>query len=178
MQRNKGASSLRRRSLAAFAFLEGLILPVPVELLLAPLCRARPRRCWYYATVTTLAAVVGGLVAYLAARWGMQVWVMPLVERWGYQEELRQTLGLFQQWGPWVLAVTGLTPIPYKLATLAAGASGISLLSFTVAALISRASRYYLVAWVARQTGRLPAHYAWIGWIILGLFLCAIIALF
>ncbi|WP_169307041.1 YqaA family protein [Ferrimonas sediminicola] len=166
---------LRRRSLAAFAFLEGVILPVPAELVLAPLCRLEPRHWLSLAWLTVFWSVVGGLLAYLVARWGMDSLVLPLVKQWGYEAELTEVLELYRQWGVWVLAVSGLTPLPYKLATLAAGASGVSWPLFLVAASVSRASRYLLVAWVAKETGRMPRGYAWLGWVILGVLLCALL---
>ncbi|WP_286341846.1 VTT domain-containing protein [Ferrimonas sp. YFM] len=166
---------LRRRSLAAFAFLEGLILPIPAELALAPMCRLEPRQWFSLACLTVFWSVLGGLLAYLAARYGMEALVMPLVQRWHYEAELTEILALYGQWGAGILAVTGLTPLPYKLATLAAGASGVSWPLFLLAATVSRASRYVLVAWVAKETGRLPKSYAWLGWLILGGLLCAML---
>ncbi|WP_035385378.1 YqaA family protein [Ferrimonas futtsuensis] len=166
---------LRRRTLAAFAFLEGLILPVPAELALAPLCRLAPGQWLSLAGLTVFWSVIGGLFGYLAARYGMEALVMPLVQRWHYEVELTEILELYGQWGAWILAASGLTPLPYKLATLAAGASGVSWPLFLLAATVSRASRYLLVAWVAKETGRLPKAHAWLGWLILGGLLCAML---
>jgi len=42
--------------------------------------------------------------------------------------------------------VKGLTPIPYKLVTIASGAAHFSLLSFTLASIVTRGLRFFLIA--------------------------------
>ena len=46
----------------------------------------------------------------------------------------------------WAVFVAGFSPIPYKVFTIAAGALSMALLPFTVASLIGRGARFFLVA--------------------------------
>lgn len=114
-------------------------------------------------------------MAYGAAWFAAEQWVWPLVERWGYQSSLNEMLELVRSYGPWVLAVTGLTPLPFKLGTLACGLSGVGLIPVLLAALVSRVSRYLLVAWIATKSGQLPWGGRYFGWFVLGLFLCVML---
>ena len=52
----------------------------------------------------------------------------------------------FQEYGPWIILLKGLTPIPYKLVTITSGFAGYDLLAFTVLSLITRGARFAFVA--------------------------------
>ncbi|MCX4197049.1 DedA family protein, partial [Methylobacterium organophilum] len=51
-------------ALGAVAFAESSFFPVPPDVMLVPMAVARPDRVWLYATITTVASVLGGLVGY------------------------------------------------------------------------------------------------------------------
>ena len=52
----------------------------------------------------------------------------------------------FAEWGVWIIIIKGMTPIPYKLITIASGVAHFDLLSFVGASIVSRALRFFLVA--------------------------------
>ena len=53
----------------------------------------------------------------------------------------------------WAVFVSGFSPIPYKVFTIAAGALSMALLPFTVASLIGRGARFFLVAGLMKWGG-------------------------
>src|SRR4051794_23118903 len=59
-----GESRYATLALFLFSFCESIFFPVPPDVLQIPLTLERPRRAWYYAGVSTLGSVLGGLVAF------------------------------------------------------------------------------------------------------------------
>ena len=61
---------------------------------------------------------------------------------------------LYHAWGIWIVVAGGFTPIPYKVVTIASGAVGLDPLTFALASLFSRGSRFFLEAWLLARYGR------------------------
>ncbi len=57
------------------------------------------------------------------------------------------------EWGFWAVFIAGFSPIPYKAFTIAAGMLGMPLIPFTVASLVGRGGRFYLVAGLMKWGG-------------------------
>ena len=51
-----------------------------------------------------------------------------------------------QEYGIWIILIKGLTPIPYKLVTIASGAAHFDLFTFVWASIVTRGLRFFLVA--------------------------------
>lgn len=140
--------------LSAVAFAESSFFPVPPDVLLLLMGLARPRRTWEYALICTLSSVVGGALGY-----AIGYFVFDRLMQTGIAHALfgADPLGAFQawygQWGLWVILVKGLTPIPYKLVTIASGAAGFNFWVFMGASLITRGARFFLVATLLRWFG-------------------------
>ncbi len=163
------------RTLAGLSFAESSFFPVPPDVLLAPMTLAHPDRGWRYATLVTIASVLGGLFGYLIGAYGMEV-IQPLIGEWGLQPSFDRAKVLFDQYGIWIVFLAGFSPIPYKIFTISAGMLTMSLLPFLLASLIGRGARFYLVAAFVIWGGErfLSMERAWmtrLGWIavVLGL---------
>ena len=126
--------------LAGLSFAESSFFPVPPDVLLAPMTLAHPDRGWRYATLVTIASVLGGLLGYLIGLYGMEL-VTPLIEEWGMQHRFAEARALFDQYGLWIVFLAGFSPIPYKLFTITAGAMVMSLPLFLLASLVGRGAR-------------------------------------
>lgn len=131
--------------LAGLSFAESSFFPVPPDVMLAPMALAAPKRAWYFAALTTVASVLGGLLGYVIGMFAFEL-VEPLVHRYGYTEEFRQVQDWFMTWGFWAVFLAGFTPVPYKIFTIAAGLIAMPLLPFLVASTIGRGARFYMVA--------------------------------
>ena len=141
------------RYLAAVSFAESSFFPIPPDVMLAPMCLARPERAWRYATVCTLASVVGGVFGYAIGFYLFHVLGEALMRFYGHPEGFSAFTKAFQDYGLWIILIKGATPIPYKLVTIAAGAAQFSLLVFVLASFVSRGMRFYLVAGILKAMG-------------------------
>ena len=61
--------------------------------------------------------------------------------------------GYYHDWGAWIVFGAGLTPFPYKVVTIASGAVHLDLVVFTIASVLSRGGRFFLVAWLLKKYG-------------------------
>jgi membrane protein YqaA with SNARE-associated domain len=133
------------RYLAALSFAESSFFPIPVDVMLAPMCLARLDKAWRYALIATVFSVIGGLAGY-AIGWGafesIQPWLAE-TKYWGAYETSRDWL---DRYGIWVIFVAGFSPIPYKVFTIAAGVAALNLPVFFVGSVIGRGARFFLVA--------------------------------
>lgn len=132
-------------TLALVSFTESAFLPVPPDVLLAPMVLSRPRRAWIYAAVCSIASVLGGLLGY-----AIGVWLAPLglsiLKLFGHAEGLAVYRAWFASNGFWLILLKGLTPIPFKLVTIAAGLARFDLRQFVLAAAVTRGGRFFLEA--------------------------------
>jgi membrane protein YqaA with SNARE-associated domain len=132
-------------ALAAVAFAESSFFPLPPDALLAPMVLARRERAWLYALVTTVGSVVGGLFGY-AIGYFLAPLGIKLLALMGHAGGLAS----FQQWyahfGLWVILIKGLTPIPYKLVTIASGLAKFNVPMFIAASIATRGARFFLEA--------------------------------
>ncbi len=131
--------------LAGLSFAESSFFPIPPDVMLAPMSLARRDRAFWYATLTTLASVAGGLAGYAIGYFALTA-VTPLLQDLGYWENYLRVQVWFQRWGFWAILVAGFSPIPYKLFTIAGGALGLFLPTFLLGSFIGRGGRFFLVA--------------------------------
>lgn len=133
------------RYLAGLSFAESSFFPIPPDVMLAPMSLARPDRAWRYATLTTVASVLGGLFGYLIGLFAFEL-ISPWLMKVGYWDHYLNAKEWFDTWGFWAIFLAGFSPIPYKIFTITAGAIAMSLLPFIIASAIGRGARFFLVA--------------------------------
>lgn len=156
------------RYLAVLSFAESSFFPIPPDVMLVPMAVARPSRAMALALLTTVASVAGGLAGYAIGYFALEL-IEPLLREFGYWGGYQRARGLFEQWGFWVVLLAGFSPVPYKVFTIAAGTLGLGLVPFTIASVVGRGSRFFLVAAVAGWGGPrveplLRRYIDWIGW--------------
>lgn len=132
--------------LAGVSFAESSFFPVPPDILLIPMVLANRARAWLIAGVCTLASVAGGVAGYLIGHLLFEEIGAVLLRLYGYQDELVEFRQMYAEWGFWIVAGGGFTPLPYKLITIASGAANLSLAVFIVASTVSRGARFFLIA--------------------------------
>lgn len=166
------------RILAIMSFMESVIFPIPVDVMLAPMCLAKPHRAWSFAAITSLASVVGGIFGYMLGYFAFDLVVTPLIEMAGYTERYEQTVLWFKEYGFWVVFLAGFSPIPYKIFTVSAGALHMAILPFILASAVGRSARFFLVAGLIYWGGekmekKLREVIDLIGWSVIGLLVIA-----
>jgi membrane protein YqaA with SNARE-associated domain len=138
--------------LAMLSFFEAFIFPVPPEMMLAPMCLAKPKSGFWYATISLISSLIGMFVGYAIGYFAIDM-AMPLVEKFGYGAQFDDIKKQAIDNGFWLLLIAGFTPVPFKIFTLASGAVGMPILPFFFGALIGRGKRVYLVAGAIRLGG-------------------------
>ncbi|MCV0415535.1 MAG: DedA family protein [Brevundimonas sp.] len=139
-------------ALALVSFAESSVFPIPPDVMLAPMILARPDRAYVYAAVCTAASVAGGMLGYAIGFFLTDVGLM-LMRLLGHSDGLAQFRAWFDDWGLWVILIKGLTPIPYKLVTIASGLAAFSFPAFVAASVVTRGGRFFLEAWVLKRWG-------------------------
>jgi membrane protein YqaA with SNARE-associated domain len=132
--------------LAGVSFAESSFFPIPPDVLLVPMVLANRDKAFQLAGICTIASVLGGLLGYAIGALlydSVGAWVMNL---YGYTDKLEQFRHSYVEWGAWIILIKGLTPIPYKIVTIASGFAGYDLFWFVILSIITRAARFYLVA--------------------------------
>lgn len=140
--------------LAAIAFAESSFFPIPPDVLLVPMVLARRERAWHLAAICTIASVTGGALGYLIGYALFDVLAEPILRAYHYQDAFAAFQATFQRWGLWVILVKGLTPIPYKIVTIASGAARFYFPLFMLASAATRGVRFFLVAGLLRLYGQ------------------------
>lgn len=140
-------------ALAAVSFAESSFFPVPPDVLLVPMALARPQKALFYAFVCTISSVAGGVLGYLIGSLLYDSLGSWLISAYGYGERLDEFRQLYAQWGAWIILLKGLTPIPYKLVTIASGFAGYDIFAFILLSLITRGIRFYVIAGLLRRFG-------------------------
>ena len=139
-------------AMGAVSFMESSFFPIPPDVMLAPMVLARPDRAYHYAAICTAASVAGGILGYAIGFYLEPVghWVLALT---GHSGGVAQFQDWFAEWGIWLILIKGLTPIPYKLVTIASGLAAFSFPMFIIASVITRGARFFLVAGLIKHFG-------------------------
>ena len=141
------------RYLATLSFAESSFFPVPPDIMLMPMSLAKPERAMWYAALTTLASVAGGILGYAIGLYALE-WVAPLIGEGGrWAPAFNKASAWFEEWGFWAVLIAGFSPIPYKVFTISAGALSMAFLPFVLASAVGRGGRFFLVAWLVAWGG-------------------------
>ncbi len=139
--------------LAIVAFAESSFFPIPPDIMLIPMVLAMPGKAWKIAGVATAASVIGGYFGYAIGVFFFDLIAKPILGFYGYMHQFDVFKDYYHQWGAWIVFGAGITPFPYKVITIASGVVHLDLLTFTVASVIARGMRFYLVAWLLKKYG-------------------------
>lgn len=153
-------------ALFLLTFAESSFFPIPPDPLLMALCLGSRRKALRFAGIATMASVVGGVAAY-----GLGTGAWGVLDEFFFRyvpgvtpEAFAQVGGWYERYNFWAIFIAGLTPIPYKVFTLSAGAFGINFGVFVVASIASRGLRFFLEAaliriWGDRMAGFIDRHF-------------------
>ena len=132
-------------ALAAFAFAEASFFPIPPDVMLLPMMLADRRRAFALAAWCAFWSVIGGMLGYAigslfwdtAGLWLIHLLHVPLSEV--------DALRLKYTQHAYLIVVQGMTPIPYKLVTIASGLAGVPFASFMAYSAITRSLRFIVL---------------------------------
>ncbi|MGD1862701.1 MAG: YqaA family protein [Leptolyngbyaceae cyanobacterium] len=129
-----------------FALAESCIVPVPADPLLLALCAGAPKRSLRFALICALGSVLGGLVGYGIGHYAFDSIGSAVLQVYDPDLETFNRVGqIYDQWGFWGVLMAAITPIPYKIFTLASGVFDFDFGQFVLASAIGRNARFLLV---------------------------------
>ena len=153
------------RALFGLSFAESSFFPIPPDPLLMAMGASKPERAVRYAGVTTIASVLGGVLGFAIGYFLMGsvgTWLLdiydPMVENADGEMERHTWAKIedwFDQYGLMALLIAAITPIPFKVFTIASGAmAAITLWPFIGACIVGRGFRFYLEGYLLRHFGQ------------------------
>lgn len=140
------------KTMAAVSFAEASFFPIPPDVMLAPMILSRPDRAYRYAAVCSIASLLGGLLGYAIGVF-LEPVAIRILETFGHGMDMAVYQSWFADNGFLVILGKGLTPIPFKLVTVAAGLAKFNLGLFVLAVAITRSGRFFLEAWILKTWG-------------------------
>lgn len=168
-------------ALATVSFTESSVFPIPADVLFLPMCLARPEMAMRYATIATVASVLGGVFGWAIGVWAFDTIARPLLELYGKEaafETLKSETGTAAILT--MLVTSGLSHIPpMKVVTILSGVVAFDLKLFILSAIVARGGRFFALAFLLRRYGfRITTFLETrLNWIALGMALLALAAL-
>lgn len=139
---DKASSDQALWTLALTSFLESAFIPFPVEAVSIPVMLCNLKRIWLVALIATAASVAGGVLGFVIGMFLFDTLGMWLLQMYGLLESFGRVQAEFREWGwAWVM-IGGITPVPYKVISIASGVASLSFATFLAASVISRGIRF------------------------------------
>ena len=139
--------------LFVISFIESSFFPIPPDIMLIPMILATPKQAWKITSVCTVASVISAYLGYAIGIFFFDMIAEPLLNFYGYLEKFNEFKNLYHEYGAWIVFGAGITPFPYKIITIASGAVHLNLIVFTVASVIARGLRFFVIAWLLKAYG-------------------------
>jgi membrane protein YqaA with SNARE-associated domain len=142
-------------ALCVLAFAESSFFPIPPDVLLIAILLSNNNRAkwWRYATVCTVASVLGGLFGYFIGYAFFEGVGKQIIHFYKLDDLIAIVGQKYEEHAFFAVFAAGFTPIPYKVFTIAAGFFQISVLPFVVASILGRGGRFFLVAILLKYFG-------------------------
>lgn len=140
-------------TLFGVSFAESSFFPIPPDAMLVPMVLANPRKAWFFAAVCTIASVLGGLLGYALGSVLYDTIGQKIIAFYHLEQQAENFRVLYGQYGAEIILLKGLTPIPFKLVTIASGLAAYPLLPFILLSTITRGARFFLIAGLLKWKG-------------------------
>ena len=143
--------------LAFESFIESSFFPIPPDVMIIPMVIAKKNEFTKIASIATIFSVLGALFGYTIGYIFFNEIGVKIFEFYGYQdpeflkEKFSTTGGFFSWLG--ILVTAGFTPLPFKLLTISSGFIHFNLLFFIFICILTRGSRFFLVAFLTFKFG-------------------------
>jgi membrane protein YqaA with SNARE-associated domain len=132
--------------LALLSFAESSFFPLPPDILLLPMVLAAREQAWKIAAICTVASVAGGLAGYGIGYGFFETIGKAVLEFYNAAQKFESVKELYNEHGVLIVFSAGFSPIPYKLFTIASGVTQMDILPFTLASLVGRGLRFFIIA--------------------------------
>lgn len=139
--------------LFAISFIESSFFPIPPDIMIIPMVLATPKQAYKIAGVALIASILGGYLGYAIGVFGFEMIAKPLLNFYGYMDNFHKFENYYHEYGAWIVFGAGITPFPYKIITIASGVVRLDLVIFTIASILARGIRFYIIAWLLKRFG-------------------------
>lgn len=140
-------------ALFLIALAESSIFPIPPDVLLIAIVASNTQRWLSAALLCSLGSVIGAVIGYGIGALAFDAVGQPIIDFYHAQGAWQDVVNFYDTWGVWFLLAAAFTPLPFKVATIAAGATGMVFWPFVITSMIGRAARFFLVAAILRIWG-------------------------
>lgn len=155
--------------LAGISFAESSFFPIPVDVMLAPMVFANKQKAWRLALITTLMSVAGGMFGYLIGAFLFESYGQQMLNVFHAHETFESIKLSYKEHGMMIVLLAGVTPIPYKIFTIASGVMGVAVIPFILMSILGRGVRFFAVAGLIKLGGdklekTIHKKIEWFGW--------------
>ena len=156
---NLAAHKSSKYYLAAVSFIESSFFPIPPDVMIVPMVISKKNDFFKIFLIATIFSVLGGVLGYLIGAFFFDLG-MHVMAFYNYEDKLvnlKTNLLNSEGFYAWlgILFLAGLTPLPYKVFTIASGLIGFNILIFIFISLISRGLRFFIVSYLSYKFGDL-----------------------
>ena len=127
---------------------ESVFLFVPPEVFMTPPIIANKKRAVPVVLAATLGSIVGGIISYCIGLWVFDSVGMWIINHFASPEKFAMAQNLFIKHGVFIIFLTAVTPIPYKLMAMCAGFMGFPAALFLGLSAIFRTGRFAIVGYL------------------------------
>ena len=143
--------------LGIMSFIESFIFPIPPDVLIIPMTIAKKNEWVKIALIATIGSVLGACLGYLIGyvffnEIGVKIFELYGVDNTSFLKDKMSSEGGTIAWMT-LLAIAGFSPIPFKLLTITSGFVEFNLVYFIVVSLITRGSRFFIIAFLVGNFG-------------------------
>ena len=143
--------------LGTMSFIESFIFPIPPDVLIIPMTIAKKQDWFSIALIATIGSLLGACLGYFIGyvffnEIGIKIFELYGVDNASYLKDKISSEGGLIAWIT-LLAVAGFSPVPFKLLTITSGFVHFNLFYFIIISLITRGSRFFLIAYLVGNFG-------------------------
>ncbi len=131
--------------LALVAFVESSFFPIPPDTMLIPMTLAERPKAWRYVIIATIGSVLGGMLGYGIGYFLFDTVGAAIINFYGIADKFESFKQSYNEYGIAIVFFAGLTPLPYKVFTIASGVTALSFPIFMIGSIVSRFLRFLLV---------------------------------
>jgi membrane protein YqaA with SNARE-associated domain len=132
-------------ALGGVAFADSSFLPIPPDILLVPMALLRPERIRVFLLICIVGSSLGAILGYVIGYWLWSSIGLPMVEFYGYTENFAAYQRMVAEWGVLVIIAKAFTPVPFKIAAIAAGIAAMDPFAFMFATIVGRTLHFAMV---------------------------------
>ena len=142
--------------LGFISFIESFIFPIPPDVIIIPMTIAKRHEWIKIALIATIGSVLGACLGYFIGyvffnEIGIKIFEFYSVDPSFWKNRVSSEGGTIA----WMtlLAIAGFSPVPFKLLTISSGFIHFNLIYFIIVSLLTRGSRFFLVAFLIGNFG-------------------------